>query len=71
MKDLYLKRYAILILNGWTHTNLSMYDEEGVEGVEWEDESGEKNHCVVSSWDEYPEIPETVEEIADNLLKDK
>ena len=53
-----------LIMLGWDIRQVSLYDEEGVEGWEWTDPLG-KEQVVQGDWSEAPPLPEDVERYLD------
>lgn len=53
------KLIEIAISGGWTVEKTSLYDDEGVEGWEWESPSGE-NFRVSGVWDDGPALDSDV-----------
>jgi hypothetical protein len=43
---------------GWTAEPASLYDEEGVEGWRWFDETGKERSVVIGAWNETPPSPD-------------
>jgi hypothetical protein len=69
IKDI-LRRAAYTVValrNDWDIETLSMYDEEGIEGWRWVAPNGVE-YVEIGSWDEFPEVPEAVEEMLHPLL---
>lgn len=58
------RRRETLFLKGWTVSKRSLYDEEGVEGYEWEGPNG-GSFVVIGDWNEPPPPPD--EETYDHL----
>ncbi len=68
MNDKYFKRVAMLLLNNWSVSPVSMYDEEGVEGWHWESPTGE-DYYEMGGWDELPEMNDDIIKVADKLIE--
>ena len=69
--ELYFKRVTYLLLNDWSVSRASLYDEEGVEGWRWENYNSGDAYAEIGVWEELPAMPEQMEEIADKLIADK
>ena len=69
MKREYDRRIGCLILLGWEYSKASLYDDEGIEGWLWVNDDNLEEYAEIGEWDEPPEIPETLIDIADKYIK--